>query len=137
MVNVYIDPISLSGSLSHTAEMNQQIPKHLSVKDLHAWLQKDSLKPILVDVREDHELDIVSFPLPVVHLPLSRASLWAATLNEKLPHDQPIVVICHAGVRSWDFGIWLIEQGWAGQVWSLDGGIDAWSEAIDHSMPRY
>ena len=32
---------------------------------------------------------------------------------------------------------WLIEQGREGEVWNLEGGIDAWSVQVDPSVPRY
>ena len=41
------------------------------------------------------------------------------------------------GVRSLDFGIWLLEQGITKSVWNLVGGIDAWSTDVDQSIPRY
>ena len=48
-----------------------------------------------------------------------------------------MVVVCHAGVRSHHFGLWLLEQPWNLEVWNLDGGIDAWSVQVDPSVPRY
>ena len=117
--------------------MNQTIPRSISPADLCKWISNETLKPVLVDVREVGELEIASFPQEVVHLPLSQSSLWMKTLPEKLPRNKPIVVICHAGIRSWNFGIWLIEQEWGYEVWNLDGGIDAWSVGIDPSIPRY
>jgi rhodanese-related sulfurtransferase len=47
------------------------------------------------------------------------------------------VVLCHAGVRSWQFGCWLMEAQGYGEVWNLQGGIDAWSVNVDPSVPRY
>ena len=49
----------------------------------------------------------------------------------------PVVVICHAGVRSWQFGCWLLQQRPDLTVWNLEGGIDAWSVQVDPSVPRY
>ena len=117
--------------------MNQQIPKNLSPKDLQDWLLSDSSKPTLIDVREDDELAIAPFPSPVIHLPLSKASQWSKELSQQLVNDQSVVVICPLGVRSWNFAPWLIEQGCDFEVWNLQGGIAAWSEQIDPSVPRY
>ncbi len=113
------------------------MPQNLSPKALHQWLTGEAPKPLLIDVREDDELDIAPFPSPVIHLPLSQASAWMAGLPEKLVKDQPVVVICHVGVRSWNFATWLIEQDWQLEVWNLQGGIAAWSEQVDESVPRY
>ena len=114
-----------------------ELPKNLSVFKLNEWLQGDLEKPILVDVREDKELQIAPFPFAYTHLPLSRSSDWINDLSEYLPVQKPIVVFCHAGVRSWNFGSWLINESWDGEIWNLDGGIDAWSVNIDPSVPRY
>ena len=116
--------------------MNQLTPKNLSPQILQQWLHQESVQPLLVDVREQEELSIASFPSHVVHLPLSQSSQWIQKVPELLP-SRSIVVICHSGIRSFNFGTWLIEQGWGYEVWNLEGGIDAWSIYIDPSVPRY
>ena len=50
--------------------------------------------------------------------------------------DQPIVVFCHAGVRSMRVTQALRQQGFT-NVFSMAGGIDLWSVDIDPSVPRY
>ena len=119
--------------------MNQKnTPLNISPKDLYKLLVDDSLrKPFVIDVREDNELAVASFTFSVLHLPLSNASQWIGNLEKLLPKDQSIVVICHAGVRSLNFGTWLLEKGLIKTVWNLEGGIDAWSKEVDHSIPRY
>ncbi len=72
-----------------------------------------------------------------MHLPLSNHSLWINSLHDKLVQKDVVVVMCHSGIRSWNFGTWLIEQDWNLDVWNLEGGIDAWSTEIDNSVPRY
>ena len=118
--------------------MNQKIPLNISPKELNRILEDDSSeKPLIVDVREDDEIAIASFSFSVLHLPLSKASNWSVKIGEMLPKDKPVVVICHAGVRSLNFGIWLLEQEITKRVWNLVGGIDAWSADVDQSIPRY
>ena len=118
--------------------MDKHIPLNISPKELNKILEDDSYeKPFIVDVREDDEIAIASFPFAVLHLPLSKAAKWSGNIEELLPKDQPIVVACHAGVRSLNFGIWLLEQGITKSVWNLVGGIDAWSTDVDQSVPRY
>ena len=120
------------------ANMNHHIPLNISPKELNKMLEDDSSeKPFIVDVREDNEIAIASFSFSVLHLPLSKAENWSENIEELLPKDQPIVVVCHAGVRSLNFGIWLLEQGITKSVWNLVGGIDAWSVDVDQSVPRY
>lgn len=50
--------------------------------------------------------------------------------------DRKLVVFCHAGVRSMKVALFLRERGFE-DVWSMAGGIDLWSQAIDPSVPRY
>ena len=117
--------------------MNRVNPKSISAPELQNWLQSDGLDPQLVDVREDGELEIAPFPVPVVHLPLSRSEAWLPELDQKLQHDRPVVVLCHAGVRSLHFVLWLLEQNPSLEVWNLEGGIDAWSVQVNPSVSRY
>jgi rhodanese-related sulfurtransferase len=46
------------------------------------------------------------------------------------------VIYCHGGVRSMMVATFLEQNGIA-NVASLAGGIDAWSDAVDPSVPRY
>ena len=118
--------------------MKKNIPLNISPIELNKILEDDSSdKPFIVDVREDNEIAIASFSFSVLHLTLSKAVNWSAQIGELLPKDQPVVVVCHAGVRSLNFGVWLLEQEIAKSVWNLVGGIDAWSTDVDQSIPRY
>ena len=118
--------------------MKQHIPLNISPKELKKILEDDSSeKPFIVDVREDSEIAIASFSFSVLHLPLSKSANWLENIEELLPKDQPIVVACHGGVRSLNFGIWLLDQGITKSVWNLVGGIDGWSKDVDESVPRY
>ena len=118
-------------------EMNQKTPLNVSPEELKKWLDDDLLNPILIDVREKEELAIASLPRKVLHLPLSEHSDWIDSYAKHLPLNQNLVVICHSGIRSWTFATWLLEQDARYQVWNLNGGIDAWSQKIDNSVPRY
>ena len=117
--------------------MNTQLPRNISPLNLNSWLLKDSQKPLLIDVREDQELILAPFPAEVMHLPLSQSEFWIKTLPKTLPKTQSLVVLCHSGIRSWNFGQWLLEQGFSEDVWNLEGGIDAWSLKVDPKIPRY
>ena len=117
--------------------MNSRTPKQISAKDLDHWLQNEAQQPLLIDVREDHEIKIAAFPFQVLHLPLSKFSSWAETFSQKIPLERPLVVICHSGIRSMNFGTWLLEKNSHYEIWNLEGGIDSWSLTIDSSLPRY
>ena len=50
--------------------------------------------------------------------------------------DKRIVIHCHHGGRSARACSLLREQGFE-RVENLAGGIDAWSQSVDPSVPRY
>jgi len=54
---------------------------------------------------------------------------------DEIPKDQPVVVYCHAGMRSFNAASWLKQQGV--NALSMSGGIDRWSMEIDPKVPRY
>lgn len=91
----------------------------------------------MVDVREPAELALARFPEPVIHLPLSQSEAWLPHLEQQLDRDRPVAVLCHAGVRSWQFACWLMQEHGYDNVWNLVGGIDAWSTQVDATVPRY
>ena len=111
-------------------------PLPISAGDLQARLLAGEAIQ-LVDVREDQELELARLSHPVLHLPLSRSQEWLSQLETLIERQRPVAVLCHAGVRSWHFGCWLIQEHGHQQVWNLEGGIDAWSVAVDTSVPRY
>lgn len=111
-------------------------PLSIPARELQERLQRGEAIQ-LVDVREDQELVWAQLPHPVLHLPLSRSQEWLAELDQRLERDRPVAVLCHAGIRSWQFACWLMEQQGYGEVWNLQGGIDAWSVEVDPSVPRY
>jgi len=85
----------------------------------------------LLDVREPHEVAIVRLD-GAVEMPLAGLP---ARLGE-LPHDRPIVTICHLGGRSWQAMAFLRARGFS-QSWSLAGGIHEWALRIDRSLRTY
>lgn len=89
----------------------------------------------LLDVREWWEVQRARLP-GCLHLPLSEFALWSTQIQELLSPDQPIVVICHHGVRSAQVCAWLLSQGYT-QVENLAGGLDAYALQVDASLPRY
>lgn len=100
-----------------------------TVSELKA--RRDQKKPhLLLDVREQHEYDTCRIEGSTL-IPMSVLSGRVA----ELPKDVEIVVHCHHGGRSARVVQWLNGQGY--KAVNLEGGIDAWSEEIDPSVPRY
>ena len=48
----------------------------------------------------------------------------------------PLVMMCHRGISSMDAAAYFIGHGFT-DVKSMTGGIDAWAQAVDTSVPRY
>ena len=55
---------------------------------------------------------------------------------QTLPRDTLLVFHCHHGMRSQSAARQFEEQGFT-NVCNLSGGIDAWSTAVDLSVPQY
>ena len=109
----------------------------MSVPEISATKASDLLRgpnpPRLIDVREPDEWAVARIPGAEL-LPLSQwPTLAVATLTDK---SQPLLIQCHHGVRSARAAAWLIEQGFE-NVTNLGGGIDAWSEKVDATVPSY
>ena len=85
----------------------------------------------VLDVRNPNEFQICRMPGTVL-IPLPELS---QRLGE-LPRDREIIVHCKSGMRSAKAAQLLKEQGFANVV-NLQGGILAWAERIDPSMPKY
>jgi rhodanese-related sulfurtransferase len=89
----------------------------------------------LIDVREPQEIAIAALPNFRV-FPLSQSAEWTQTLPNLLDPHGETYVMCHHGMRSAQMCQWLIQKGFT-NVKNIVGGIDAYSLAIDSSIPRY
>lgn len=85
----------------------------------------------LLDVREDWERSLASIE-GSEHIPL----MEVADRVQEFQFEEEIVVYCHHGVRSHHAAMILLESGFK-KVHNLTGGIDAWSQIVDPSVPRY
>ena len=77
---------------------------------------------------------VIRMPTPPALDDLPMATI-PARLDE-LPQDRPLVCICHHGVRSQQVAYFLERQGFT-QVINMQGGVAAWADLVDPSMPRY
>jgi monothiol glutaredoxin len=53
-----------------------------------------------------------------------------------LAKDAPIALHCHHGMRSRSAGEQLLREGFT-NVYNLEGGIEAWSNEVDPTVPHY
>ena len=100
----------------------------LSVQDAKKMLERGELQ--LFDVRPESEAELARIAV-------------GKTLNEEvvdyikgLDKNTPIAFYCHHGMRSRGVAQSVLQEGFR-KVYNLKGGIDAWSLAIDPSIPRY
>ena len=102
----------------------------ISVRDLKRKIDAD--EPFqLLDVREIFEHEIARIDGAKL-IPLREIGARA----EELPREEQIIVHCHSGKRSAQAVRLLRERGFR-HVYTLEGGIDAWSSEIDPTVPRY
>tara|TARA_B100000212_G_scaffold318712_1_gene275348 strand:- start:190 stop:540 length:351 start_codon:yes stop_codon:yes gene_type:complete len=113
------------------------IPKSITVHDLKDWLNSNNESPIIIDVREDLEIEIASLPFVNIYLPISNVSFNNVSSIISKYINKKFVILCHKGIRSYNFAQWLIENELVKDVWNLEEGIDGWSIHIDPSIPRY
>ncbi len=104
--------------------------REISVEELKARRDRGE-NPLVLDVREDWELQLARIP-DVLHVPMNQLP---ARLGE-LSSDAETIVMCHAGGRSMRVAHFLASQGFT-NVANLAGGISAWSQAVDATVPQY
>ncbi len=103
----------------------------LSVEQLKQKLDAGE-RPFILDVREPHEFQIVN--MGGYLLPLGEVVARLVELEEH--REREIVIHCKTGRRSQDAAHILREAGFS-NIHNLAGGIQAWAEKIDTSLPKY
>ena len=127
-VKELIDYNEFCGIRGEEAPVTTDVPA-ITVEDLKRKL--DAKEDIFIlDVREPHEYDICNikgYLIPVGDLP-KRVS--------ELDSSREIIAHCRSGVRSAKAVNFLRSAGFK-KVYNLTGGILAWADRIDPSMPKY
>ena len=103
-----------------------------------AWRDAAGTTPMVLDVREPWELQTASVKADgFTLLPMPMQSIPARLAELKLHGtDQPIACLCHHGMRSMQVAHYLAQNGFT-QVVNLRGGIEAWAQQLDDSIPQY
>ncbi|PYV04396.1 MAG: molybdenum cofactor biosynthesis protein MoeB [Acidobacteria bacterium] len=92
----------------------------------------DERKPfVLVDVREPHEFQICRIPGSTL-IPLGDVPKRMHELNSA----DEIVVHCRSGIRSAQAVELLMKAGFR-KIHNLKGGVLAWADQVDPTMPKY
>jgi len=106
-------------------------PDEVTVQDMEKALEDPKLGILVIDVREQDEHQIAH----INGVPLFPLSVLPQQFTELNPNQQ-IYIHCKSGVRSLRALQFLREQGFK-YVKSVKGGINAWSDEIDHNVPKY
>ncbi|MBS1542503.1 MAG: rhodanese-like domain-containing protein [Bacteroidetes bacterium] len=85
----------------------------------------------LIDVREPHEYHFCNLGgelIPQGQIPFNL---------DKISKDKMVILQCRSGARSGTMVKWLEKNHGFTNLYNLKGGILAWSDQIDPSVPKY
>lgn len=103
----------------------------ITATELSNWFN-DGTDFQLVDVREPYEYEIARIPNAQL-IPLGQIVNRICEIEK----GKTTVVQCKGGVRSAKAIQYLKEAGFEGRLVNLKGGIGAWSNDVDSSVPKY
>jgi adenylyltransferase/sulfurtransferase len=104
--------------------------EEITVREL-AELRENEIDFQLIDVRELKEFEFANLGgdlIPLGEIPDN---------VDKIDREKLVVVHCRSGKRSGDAIMYLIENHGFTNLKNLKGGILAWSDEIDPSVPKY
>jgi adenylyltransferase/sulfurtransferase len=117
--------------LSPAQQATEPQPEEITATELKARLDRgDDIQ--IIDVREPHEYEIARIPGTKL-IPLGQV---VNRMNEIDPARET-VCHCKAGVRSAKAIEALKRAAFPGRLINLKGGITAWSNDVDPSVPKY
>lgn len=104
--------------------------QEIDVETLAEWRRNERVF-VLLDVRDPEEVAIAAFP-EAVKIPMQDIP----NCVDELDRSATIAVLCHYGGRSARVAQFLRDRGFT-DVYNIDGGINAYAQRIDLSIPRY
>lgn len=122
-----LEPAQVVEFIKESAELEKDL--EIDPAQTAALLKTGAIK--LLDVRTPQE-----YQMAHVEGSILVDQALAQEIVTTWPKDTAIVTMCHHGMRSIDAAAYLRGHGLK-NVQSMRGGIDAWSRAIDSSVPRY
>ena len=105
--------------------------REFTPEECRTYLEQTTDKPLLLDVREPWEYEIVRLEDSRL-IPMRTIPQQAESLDPK----QETIVICHHGIRSRMVARFLEEHGFTNLI-NLRGGLDAWARDTDTPMATY
>lgn len=114
-----------------STDSSSAYPLEISVEETRRLLTEQPGEVLLIDVREPFEYETAHINgaqlIPMRQIPEQVGAL---------PKDKHLLIHCHHGGRSLRVTQYLRAQGYVA-VTNIAGGIQAWSERIDRSIPTY
>lgn len=126
-----IDYEAFCGVALPQAEASGRETDEITAAEFKQWIDR-GMDLQIIDVREPHEYAIAKIPHAKL-IPLGQITNRAAEIDP----SQATVVMCKGGVRSATAINRLKEIGFSGRLINLKGGITAWSNDVDPSVPKY
>ena len=126
-----IDYDAFCGTLSEEAQQ-AAIGSTILATELKEMIDRgDDL--YLVDVREPAEYEIVSIPGSVL---IPKGDILNGSALASLPQDKQVVMYCKTGIRSAETLAAVKAAGLSNAV-HVQGGVIAWANQVDPSLPTY
>ena len=104
--------------------------KEITVQELKK-LMDENVDFQLVDVRREDEFEFANLGGELITLDTVPNNV------EKFDKEKQVVVHCRSGKRSGDAILYLEQNHGFDNLYNLVGGILAWSDEIDPSIPKY
>jgi adenylyltransferase/sulfurtransferase len=128
-IHELIDYEEFCGIRGEEAPANTAGIPEITSRELKARLDRgDDL--FILDVRETHEYQICNLKGHLI--PLGELTRRVHELDS----SREIVAHCRSGKRSAD-AVQFLKQAGFRKIWNLKGGILAWSDEVDPSVPKY
>lgn len=112
--------------------MEEELPyEEITAAELNRWINSN-IDLQIIDVREPHEFEFAKIPGAQL-IPLGQIVNRVC----EIPKGKTTVVQCKGGVRSAKAIGYLKDAGFEGRLINLKGGISAWSNDVDPTVPKY
>ncbi len=104
--------------------------KEVTVKELKKLLDEGADFQ-LIDVREQNEFEFANLGGELIPLGSVPDNI------DKFAKDKQVIIYCRSGARSGNAVQFLEKSHGFDNLYNLKGGILAWSDEIDPSVPKY
>lgn len=121
-----LDPRVVLGEIREGHEADEKL--YVSPSELKSLLGNPALRLLDIRTREEFEAVMIAGSRLMTEELMQEATNW--------PKESPVVLIDHTGSRVLDAAAYFAGHGFT-NVKGLKGGIDAYAEQADPTLPRY